>query len=58
MAITTNITAVSPEISIKGVLQKMQSNFIKYIVIQVNNKPLGIVTERDIGKFLENDKSA
>ena len=58
MAITTNVTAVSPEISIKGVLQKMQSNFIKYIVIQVNNKPLGIVTERDIGKFLENDNTA
>jgi len=36
----------------------MRSNFIKYIVVQVNNKPVGIVTERDINKFLENDKTA
>ena len=58
MAITTNVTTVSPEISIKDVLQKMQSNFIKYIVVQANNKPVGIVTERDISTFLKNDKTA
>ena len=40
------------------VLQKMQLNFIKRIVIEVKNKPVGIVTERDINKFLENDKTA
>ena len=58
MVVATNVTTVTPEISIKDVLQKMQSNFIKYIVVQVNNKPVGIVTERDINKFLENDKTA
>ena len=58
MVVATNVTTVTPEVSIKDVLQKMQSNFIKYIVVQVNNKPVGIVTERDINKFLENDKTA
>ncbi len=58
MTITAKITTVTPEISIKVVLQKMQSNFIKHIVVQANNKPVGIVTERDINKFLENDKTA
>ena len=58
MVVETNVTTVTPEVSIKDVLQKMQSNFIKYIVVQVNNKPVGIVTERDINKFLENDKTA
>ena len=58
MVIATNVTTVTPEVSIKGVLQKMQSNFTKYIVVQENNKPVGIVTERDINKFLENDKTA
>jgi len=36
----------------------MQINFIKHIVVEVKNKPVGIVTERDIDKFLENDKTA
>ena len=54
----TDATTVTSETSIKTVLQKMQSNFIKYIVVQINNKPVGIVTERDINKFLENDKTA
>jgi len=58
LVVETNVTTVTPEVSIKDVLQKMQSNFIKYIVVQVNNKPVGIVTERDINKFLENDKTA
>jgi len=58
LVIATNVTTVTPEVSIKDVLQKMQPNFIKHIVVQVNNKPVGIVTERDINKFLENDKTA
>jgi len=58
LVIATNVAMVTPEVSIKDVLQKMQSNFIKHIVVQVNNKPVGIVTERDINKFLENDKTA
>ncbi len=58
MAITTNVTTVSPDVSIRHVLRNMQSNFVKYVVIQVDNKPVGITTERDINKFLENDKTA
>ncbi len=45
------------ESSINDVLFLMQKNDIKRIVIAENNFPLGIVTERDIGKFLENDKT-
>ena len=36
----------------------MQINFVKHIVITINNIPIGIVTERDINKFLEEDKTA
>ena len=35
----------------------MQKNNIKRIVIVENDSPVGIVTERDIGKFLEYDKT-
>jgi CBS domain-containing protein len=54
----TTVTTVTPDASIQDVLQKMQPNFIKHIVVEVKNKPVGIVTERDINKFLENDKTA
>jgi CBS domain-containing protein len=36
----------------------MQTNFIKHIVVAVKNIPVGIVTERDINKFLEENKTA
>jgi CBS domain-containing protein len=49
---------VTPDASINDVLQKMQSNFIKHVIVKAKNKPVGIVTERDIDKFLENDKTA
>jgi CBS domain-containing protein len=55
---TTDIITVTPDASINDVLQKMQSNFIKHIIVKAKNKPVGIVTERDIDKFLENDKTA
>ncbi len=58
MANTTDVITVTPDASINDVLQKMQLNFIKRIVVEVKNKPVGIVTERDINKFLENDKTA
>ena len=58
MANTTDVITVTPDASINDVLQKMQFNFIKRIVVEVKNKPVGIVTERDINKFLENDKTA
>ena len=52
------VITAKPDTSVKEVLQKMQSNFIKHIVVTSNNKPVGIVTERDINRFLENDKTA
>jgi len=52
------VTTVTPDTSIHEILQKMQSNFIKHIVVEEKNKPVGVITERDINKFLENDKTA
>ena len=53
-----DMIAVTPDTSIYDVLQKMQSNFVKHIIVVAKKKPVGIVTERDIDKFLENDKTA
>ena len=58
MTNATDIITVTPDVSINDVLQKMQSNFIKHIIVKAKNKPVGIVTEHDIDKFLENDKTA
>ena len=52
------VITVDPEASIHDTLIKMQTNFIKRIVIATKNIPLGIVTERDISNFLEQDKTA
>jgi len=43
--------------SIHDALVLMQTNFIKRIVIVRDKKPIGIVTERDINRFLENDNT-
>lgn len=52
------VITVKPESSIFDALLQMQTNFIKHIVIAVKNIPVGIVTERDINKFLGEDKTA
>ncbi len=52
------VIKVQPESSIFETLSQMQKNFIKRIVIAVKNKPVGIVTERDINRFLGDDKTA
>jgi CBS domain-containing protein len=52
------VFTVESESSIFEALKQMQTNFVKHIVVASKNKPLGIVTERDINKFLENDKTA
>ena len=52
------VISVGPEASIFETLQKMQLNFVKRIVIVSKERPIGIVTERDVNKFLENDKTA
>jgi CBS domain-containing protein len=52
------VITVKPESSIFDALLQMQTNFIKHIVVAVKNIPVGIVTERDINKFLEGNKTA
>jgi CBS domain-containing protein len=55
---TTPVITLEPENTIQKALFLMQKNDIKRIVIvNDDNIPIGIVTERDIGKFLENDKT-
>lgn len=55
---TSPVITVEPDDSIHDTLIQMQTNFIKRIVIASKNRPLGIVTERDISNFLEHDKTA
>jgi len=52
------VITISPESSIFDALLKMQTNFIKHLVIAVKKIPVGIVTERDINKFLADDKTS
>ncbi len=55
---STPVISVGPDSSVFEALQKMQSEFVKRLVITEGTKPLGIITERDINKFLEEDKTA
>ena len=55
---STPVISVEPNSSVFEALQTMQSKFIKRLVIVDGNKPLGIITERDINKFLGEDKTA
>jgi CBS domain-containing protein len=52
------VITVKPESSVYDALLQMQTNFIKHIVVAVKNIPVGIVTERDISRFLGEDKTA
>ncbi|HSB57851.1 MAG TPA: CBS domain-containing protein [Nitrosopumilaceae archaeon] len=54
---STPVITLTQNDSIHDALLLMQKNEIKRLVISENNFPLGIVTERDIGKFLEKDKT-
>ena len=54
---TAPVITLSAEKTIHDALHLMQKNDIKRIVVVKNNLPTGIVTERDIGKFLEKDKT-
>jgi CBS domain-containing protein len=55
---TTPVLTLKPDETIYDALFLMQKNDVKRIVIVENNHPVGIVTERDIGKFLEYDKTS
>lgn len=54
---TSPVITLEPESTINDALFLMQKNDIKRVVIVQNNFPIGIVTERDIGRFLEYDKT-
>ena len=54
---TSPVITLDPENTIHDALFLMQKNDIKRIVIVKNNFPIGIVTERDMGLFLEKDKT-
>jgi CBS domain-containing protein len=54
---TAPVLTLKPEATINDALFLMQKNDVKRIVIVQNSHPAGIVTERDIGRFLEYDKT-
>ena len=54
---TTPVITLGTEDTINDALFLMQKNDIKRIVIVRDNVPVGIVTERDIGRFLQYDKT-
>lgn len=55
---SSSVIKVDPESSVYETLSLMQKNFIKRIVVAIKNKPIGIVTERDINRFFANDKTS
>jgi CBS domain-containing protein len=55
---STHVITVEKDSSIFEALNKMQINSIKRVVIVDGTKPIGIITERDISKFLKEDKTA
>src|SRR5579863_564135 len=54
---TFPVVTLGAEDTVNDALFLMQKNDIKRIVIVRDDFPIGIVTERDIGKFLEHDKT-
>ena len=50
---TKNITACSPETSIKDVINILSRNRRSSLVIIENNEPVGIITERDLVAIME-----
>jgi len=55
---STSVVTVGKDSSIFEALNKMQINSIKRVVIIEGAKPIGIITERDISRFLKEDKTA
>ncbi|HEY5631006.1 MAG TPA: CBS domain-containing protein [Nitrososphaeraceae archaeon] len=58
MLYTAPVITLGPEDSINDALFMMKKNDIKRIVVVNNDIPVGMVTERDIGRFLQNDKTS
>lgn len=54
---TTPVMTLGLEATVGDALFLMQKNDIKRVVIVKDNMPMGIVTERDIGRFLQEDRT-
>jgi CBS domain-containing protein len=54
---TSPVIILCPENSIHDALFIMRKNIIKRLVIVNDGIPIGMVTERDIGRFLQNDET-
>jgi len=52
------VISLKKEATIDRVLLKMQLNYIKTVLITSEKTPLGVITETDIVKFLEEDKTS
>ena len=52
------VISLKKDATIDRVLLKMQLNYIKTVLITSEKTPLGVVTETDIVKFLEEDKTS
>ena len=50
---TKNITACSPETTIKDVIEILNRNHLSSLVIAENEEPVGIITERDLVAIIE-----
>jgi len=52
------VITVNPNASILDALLPMRTKLIKHVVVANETKVVGIITERDINKFLEQDKTS
>jgi len=52
------VISLKKDATIDRVLLKMQLNHIKTVLITSEKTPLGVITETDIVKFLEEDKTS
>lgn len=52
---TNSVLTLTEDKSINDALVLMKTNFVKRVVITRSKKPAGIMTERDINRFLESD---
>jgi CBS domain-containing protein len=54
---STPVFSVTSHDSIHSALLLMKTNFVKRIIVVKDKKPVGILTERDISRFLEKDNT-
>jgi len=55
---TTNVETVESTESLKDALRRIVARNIGSIVVVAGNEPVGIITERDISRYVARDKNA